>query len=352
MNFISPKKSYFAAANGFTGFRSYFNRTFNPKDFTRLFIIKGGPGTGKSTLMKRLISDFCKSADDVHAIYCSSDPKSLDGVILKFGNKSFAVLDGTAPHATDAAFPGAVDEIINLGEFWDENRLFCEREKIIEINENKKRHYKSAYEFLRISGDFFERRRDLMKKAFSPSVITAVNSAISDLGNLKLGRSRNCSLITSFGKDGIKRIFDGKYEVNGGLSVSGIFGSEYLFLSHLESECIRRSFEMTALVSPFSDTLTEGLYFRENDCLVLTNSTQEKVLKTEELLNGEYIEKHLTELNAYEENFNAFLALSKEEFKLASDEHFKLEKIYASAMNFEKIDTQYELLKEKIIRYM
>ena len=143
MEFTAPKKSYFAAANGFSGFRSYFNEIFNTKNYTRVFIIKGGPGTGKSTLMKRLINDFRKSATEIHAIYCSSDPSSLDGVVLEFGKIRLAFLDGTAPHATDTVYPGAVDELVNLGEFWNEEKLISARSEIIEISEAKKNHYKN-----------------------------------------------------------------------------------------------------------------------------------------------------------------------------------------------------------------
>jgi len=46
--------SYFAAANGYDGFVSYFEKVFDAKDYTRLFILKGGPGTGKSSIMTHL----------------------------------------------------------------------------------------------------------------------------------------------------------------------------------------------------------------------------------------------------------------------------------------------------------
>ena len=107
-------KEYFAAANGFNGFRSYFGEIFNRCDFSRVYILKGGPGTGKSTLMKRIRGEF-SSKLRCESILCSSDPKSLDGIIIEKGSNRVAILDGTSPHEEDARFPGAVDEIINLG---------------------------------------------------------------------------------------------------------------------------------------------------------------------------------------------------------------------------------------------
>ena len=49
-----PKNSFFAAANGYSGFKSIFDSVFDRKISTRTFIIKGGPGTGKSSLMRNL----------------------------------------------------------------------------------------------------------------------------------------------------------------------------------------------------------------------------------------------------------------------------------------------------------
>ncbi|MBQ4120809.1 MAG: hypothetical protein IJD35_02210, partial [Clostridia bacterium] len=45
------ENSYFAALNSHRGFCSYFPVLFAPY---RRYIIKGGPGCGKSTLMKKI----------------------------------------------------------------------------------------------------------------------------------------------------------------------------------------------------------------------------------------------------------------------------------------------------------
>ena len=51
---FTANDSFFAAANGFSGFRSYFPDVFKSSDYTRIFILKGGPGTGKSSLLRKL----------------------------------------------------------------------------------------------------------------------------------------------------------------------------------------------------------------------------------------------------------------------------------------------------------
>ena len=45
----------FAAANTYYGFKSNFDEVLERDTLERLFILKGGPGTGKSSLMKAVI---------------------------------------------------------------------------------------------------------------------------------------------------------------------------------------------------------------------------------------------------------------------------------------------------------
>ena len=54
-NYTSNNEKYFAAANSYKGFKSYFDRIFAPEQFDRIYIIKGGPGTGKSSIMKNIV---------------------------------------------------------------------------------------------------------------------------------------------------------------------------------------------------------------------------------------------------------------------------------------------------------
>ena len=98
---------YFAAANSAHGFVSWFDDIFAPETLGRTYILKGGSGTGKSTLMKRAAARCEEAGGEVERFRCSSDAASLDGVILRLGGDSAAILDGTAPHLRDPRYPGA-----------------------------------------------------------------------------------------------------------------------------------------------------------------------------------------------------------------------------------------------------
>ncbi len=145
------EKSYFAASNTERGFLSYFSEIFRERA-ERCYIIKGGPGTGKSRVMRELAEAAENAGYGVEYYYCSSDPDSLDGIFAERGVDSFAVLDGTAPHAEDLISPGCVDNILDLGQFWDSRKLRDRRREIGVFGEKKKKAYSSAYRALSAYG--------------------------------------------------------------------------------------------------------------------------------------------------------------------------------------------------------
>lgn len=77
----------------------------------RIFI-KGRPGSGKSTMLKRLAEAAEKKGYDVDVFHCGFDPNSLDMLILP--ELSLAIFDSTAPHEY---FPNrSGDQILDMYE--------------------------------------------------------------------------------------------------------------------------------------------------------------------------------------------------------------------------------------------
>ncbi|MBR3932503.1 MAG: hypothetical protein IKJ68_01145 [Clostridia bacterium] len=74
--------------------------------------IKGRPGTGKSTLLKKIVSKAKEYNLNTETYYCSFDSKSLDMVIIR--DLGLAIFDSTSPHEV---FPGrSCDEIFDIYE--------------------------------------------------------------------------------------------------------------------------------------------------------------------------------------------------------------------------------------------
>ena len=115
-------KTYFLAANSAEGFVSHFGDCYDEYDGWRVYIIKGGPGSGKSSLMKKIASRARIKGLDVTVCPCSSDPDSLDGVVIE--DIKTVILDGTAPHTLEPKLAGVCENIINLCDNWDAEILY------------------------------------------------------------------------------------------------------------------------------------------------------------------------------------------------------------------------------------
>lgn len=148
------REKYFLAANSTEGFVSFFKDSYDCFDGWHVYIIKGGPGTGKSSFMKRVALSL--ESKGIKTVYCpcSSDPDSLDAVILK--DIKTVILDGTAPHCVEPQFAGACENIINLGEFWDKSVLYKNRTPIIRAALKNKMLHKSAAANLLAAGCFLK----------------------------------------------------------------------------------------------------------------------------------------------------------------------------------------------------
>lgn len=93
----STKKQvdFFMGCNSPDGFYSQYGELQRPEKGFRRYLIKGGAGTGKSSLMRRVATHFAEQEELLEQIHCSSDPNSLDGVILHTGQAS--IVDATPP---------------------------------------------------------------------------------------------------------------------------------------------------------------------------------------------------------------------------------------------------------------
>lgn len=79
---------------------------------TNRYLIKGRPGTGKSTFMKTIAQKAFDLGFNIERYHCSFDPNSLDMIVIR--ELSISIFDATAPHEY---FPTtANDKILDLYE--------------------------------------------------------------------------------------------------------------------------------------------------------------------------------------------------------------------------------------------
>ncbi len=141
---------YFLAANSADGFINGFSSAFSAKDNWKAYLIKGGPGTGKSSFMKKIAYFAHSKGMEVELVFCSSDPDSLDGVILK--GKKIIILDATSPHTLDPVYPAVCEELLDFGAFWNTKKIEKQREHIIRLTDKNKELHSRASRMLSAIG--------------------------------------------------------------------------------------------------------------------------------------------------------------------------------------------------------
>lgn len=138
-----PNVQYFLGANSPQGFYSLYDQLIDRDTARAVYILKGGPGCGKSTLMRKVALRAEQTELPVEYILCSGDPASLDGVVLP--TLGVALVDGTAPHVVEPKLPGAVDHYVNLGACYDAAALAPLRGQLTASTSGYKECYQQVY---------------------------------------------------------------------------------------------------------------------------------------------------------------------------------------------------------------
>ncbi len=141
---------YFLGGNTGAGFYSLYDGFTDSEAGDFLWIIKGGPGCGKSSFMKRIARSAEGAGMTVERVLCSGDPESLDGIYIR--EARCAYVDGTAPHVQEAKLPGACQLYLDLGAYYHPQALSARREELNQLFQRYREEYRKAYDLLKAAG--------------------------------------------------------------------------------------------------------------------------------------------------------------------------------------------------------
>jgi len=338
-------RKFFLGANTHKGFHSYYEYVV-PGIPNRLLILKGGPGTGKSTFLRKIANEFAEMGYDVELHHCSSDNDSLDGIrIVPF---NIAVMDGTAPHTTDPKYPAVVDEIINLGEYWNKEHIQKYRDTIINCNKELKKLYASSYRFLSAAKQVQDDLESLIGDDYDwtgyNSIVTEYKSSIlNPLEPIKKqGKSRHLfhSSINSAGRvDYIENAIPKNSKCHY-IKSQHYAASTKLFKSLIDDILIK-GYDIEVFHQPLDPEIIETIIISELG-LVITNDAKlenkaDKIIDLDSFRN-----KNISKADsAYiENNYNLFNNLMDEaiiRIQSAKKLHDQLERFYIESMDFRRM---------------
>lgn len=337
----------FACVNSGQGFRSYFDTFLEKMQY--VYVIKGGPGTGKSGFMHRIRREAQNRGERSLSIFCSSDPKSLDGLILK--DRRIAFVDGTSPHVQEPIQPGVNGEILNLGEFWQSTMLESAREKILFLTRQKAEGYQRGFSLLAATQKIQEAKYSLVRPGVDvPKIRKWARKMLATLvSKERMGEKQICPM-ASMGMEGAVYL-DSQQKIAGEIrSFQPFYGVEYFLLEELERQA--ESQKLSFLVSPDPVSMRpESLFFPESRTLFrrgvpcMKEGERTVSMRPVFCIPSADCRKQLHRLEKEEKNL---FRLSEEEFKRISEVHFALEGLYGKAMDFSKVDELENRICQKV----
>lgn len=344
---MATKSASFLAANTPDGFVSFFDELYNPYKSTGAYIIKGGPGTGKSTFIRKIAEAFEKSGFDTERVYCSSDPDSLDALLVP--DAGFSVCDGTAPHIMEPRFPGAVENIVNLGAFWDENRLRKNADEIRRLFIENSLYHRQSAGYLAAAGRIDMQNRRIaseyirQEKTDSFSTRFIYRELSSERRNVPGDvKRRFLSAITPKGNiflsDTVKRLCP---RVIGIDDREGVASS--LITERVQQGAVKNGYSVISCRCPMNPSEGEHLMIPEKGialvrlCGAAGETDCNRIIHTGRFMREEFC-KNRAQLRFNSRIRDELIKEAVMRLKRAKEIHDKLEEIYIDAMDFNALN--------------
>lgn len=353
-------KHVFPGSNTPNGFHSFFNYILPQKEANQLYIIKGGPGTGKSSFMKRMGIYATEQGLDVEFFHCSSDPQSLDALAIP--SLKVAFLDGTSPHVVDPITPGVTDQILNFGSNWDATKLIPYKEQIFSINNHLRDTFSKAYYYLAAAKNIYDAYIFTESRAINPvikmklekDILNQVFNSVKDKEIIGDARHLFSTAITGEG------VLDYIHTIVG--TIKNIyFIKESLgcnskeLMSTISKTAVSKGYNIECYHSPMDPEKIEDIIIPELDLAITTSHPLHKprifptlIFDLTAALDSNILKTLDLDLDRDKRLFNDLLEKGCNIIGSAKKLHDDLEKYYINALDFSRIDMLYNNLVDSL----
>jgi len=345
---VKSEIQYFLGANSPTGFYSLYDQLLPPERAEKIFILKGGPGCGKSTLMRKIAAAAQKRDEAVEYILCSGDPASLDAIVLPQART--ALVDGTAPHVVEPKYPGAVEHYLNLGECYDANELSSLRYDLQHCMTSYKESYQRAYRCLSAAAEIFtdirvtlqtdaleekaaKRAKGILSREGKPLKTNAPGDVKQRFLSAVTHRGHLCLFHTAFAQ--CDRIYE----------LADSFGLSHVLLSHLLSGFTSYGYDVIACPNPMAPERLEHLLIPQLSLAFLTcapnlpfPADSYRRIRMDSMADQTLLHRSRPRLRFYKKVFATLMEEAVSALSQAKEIHDDLEGIYHPHVNFQRVD--------------
>ncbi len=354
----STVKEFYGAANTYNGFYSLFGSIFSPEKLKNIYILKGGPGCGKSTTIRK-ISEYAQNAGyDTENYYCSSSPTSFDGVIIP--KLSSAVLDGTSPHTVNPKYPGVCENIINLGIAWDLEKAKNLNPRIRELTAKKNSAYKRAYAYLSSCMSAKEVKMNCLSSYIMESKIKKAAERICSKHRYTSSKSDITEVFTdcisghgNVHLDSFERLAETRYFIRDYADIAPVF------FDCLVDILLDKGADITVALDPLYPGQYKGIFITENNisftmydddfCLALDKKQiPYKIINMARFCDTTQFKRNKVFYKYADKAENILMNGAIKQLSLATDIHNEIEKYYYDITDFSTVDTITEELIKQI----
>ena len=347
----------FLGANTPRGFISLFDEIHNPYKDINFYLIKGGPGTGKSSFMKNVALAAEKKGFFTERVYCSSDPDSLDAVIIK--DISLIMADATSPHIIEPRFPGISETVINPGDFWDRKKLLSHKEEIRALYVENSLYHRRSSHFLASLGEISKDSERILFEAVNKDKIESycVRFASREFPSKKSTSpgKKERRFISGITPKGVV-FFDSTIKALSN-RVIGINDEHSavspLIIERLGDLASKNGYDVILFKCPVKPDSFEHLIIPEISlCVTTVKKEHPSKIKADRLIHprrflfDEALREQKNRLSFNRKMENALLKESVSYLKKAKETHDRLEKFYVEAMDFDALNS----FEEKFIK--
>jgi len=279
----------------------------------------------------------------------------------------------TTLHIVDPKNPGAVDEIINLGEYWDEKRLVAGKEHILTINRKIEKRFSIAYSHLaaakaildEIEGfvaesldsiRVYQLLRQLTTEIFGSSAVDQEKPAPRHRHLFASAISPNgiVHYIESLLQDIQKLyVFQGLPGSGGTTLLKGLADAAHL--RGLETEVYHCALEPHRIDLLLIPSLKTGALKRVDEIKFQPNAVpglRTKVYDLNKFLNQSVLESYQDEINDARECFQKAFNNAISHISAAKRLHDRLESYYIPAMDFLAVEQKRKKVLARILNYL
>lgn len=358
MSVFQAPVRFFLGSNTPNGFAGTAESLYTP-DGWRVFLLKSGAGTGKSTLLRRVYDRLTAAGETAEVFCCSSDPNSLDAV--RFPDRRLCLIDATAPHGIEPTYWGAVEQIVPLSLCM--GPLYDNAPSVVALTDEKRALHQRCCGHLRAAASLFGDSRRIENECLDREKVCrfARRLAISEWQSEKSEAQSLASeirFLSAFTPDGWITLYDTLQALCPRIYAiedeQGAAGS--LLLSELEKAATADGKRCIACPCPlFPNDGPEHLLLPELGLAFTTSNSFHKVdfpifrrIHASRFLDTERLRRHRQRLSflrrAAAEVLREATALSAQ----AKTVHDQLEQYSAAAMDWQRYETLADELLQNI----